>query len=586
MPIKTITSETIIDTEEHFRIFAGPGAGKTHWLVNHMRHLLQNSTRLGATKKIACITYTNVAVETIMKRLQFGADRIEVSTIHSFLYSNVVKPYIGHIAEEFNFNAVKMDGHEEHIAGRSKIIQWLDAHLGTQRLKHPYTLNQLKALPHYMIGLAKWLSTIDYKLNGNNISIAADNRKAYYITPHGERRNFGAATCLNILSTELLSYKKLFWERGVLHHEDVLYFSYILLIRYPFIVEVLKTKFPYFFIDEFQDTSPIQAKILQLIGASGTITGIIGDVAQSIYSFQGADPAQFSDYQLEGLQDYRIIDNRRSTVEIVGVLNHVRRDMGQHPLREVGGERCTLLLGDYRLASEYVRDLCGDNLTILSWDNITARDLRTQMAANRPETNLVEEISALDSSSDRRNAIMCCVRAIEFAKENRFKDAMKEMQFNYLHIRNKNERKAMVLQGLSGLLTEYDQFKNQPFFNFHNLVRALIKNDFPAATRGKTREFYDNHTFQQIAVCLRIDDERSPSKTIHKSKGDEFDNVLVVLKKEEHCDFLVKQSLANEEHRIFYVAVSRARERLFISVPTLAPVKVQRIEHLFDVNHL
>ncbi len=52
MPITTITSETIIDTEEHFRIFAGPGAGKTHWLVNHMRHLLQNSKKLGATKKL------------------------------------------------------------------------------------------------------------------------------------------------------------------------------------------------------------------------------------------------------------------------------------------------------------------------------------------------------------------------------------------------------------------------------------------------------------------------------------------------------------------------------------------------------
>lgn len=585
MSITTINSEAIIDVEEHFRIFAGPGAGKTHWLVNHMRHLLQNSNRLGATKKVACITYTNVAVENIVKRLQFGAERIEVSTIHGFLYSNVVKPFIGNIADEFGFNVVKLDGHEEHRPSRGKIGQWIDEHPGAQKLRHPYTLNQLKTLPDYILGLANWLSTIDYKLSGNEIYISADNRQAYYFMPNGERRNFEAVACLNILSPELLSYKKLFWEKGILHHEDVLYFSYILLTRYPFIVEVLKTKYPYFFIDEFQDTSPIQAKILNLIGANGTITGIIGDEAQSIYSFQGADPAQFKDYQLEGLKDYRIIDNRRSTNEIVRVLNHVRRDMGQQPLRNVPGERCTLLIGNYRLASKYAKEICGENLTVLSWDNLTARELKTQMTADRPEKNLIEELSAIDNS-ERRNSLISCLRAVEFAKEKRFKDAMKEMQFNYLHVSNKKDRKAMALQGLSSLLSKYGKYKDQPFFEFYNLVRTEIRNNFPAATRGKAKEFYDNYTYQQLAVCLRIDDERSPSKTIHKSKGDEFDNVLVILKDETHCDFLVKQTLRLEVHRIFYVAVSRAKERLFISVPTLDAEKLQRIEYLFEVNNL
>jgi DNA helicase-2/ATP-dependent DNA helicase PcrA len=585
MSITTITSETIIDPEEHFRIFAGPGAGKTHWLVNHMRHLLQNSKKLGATKKIACITYTNVAVETIVKRLQFGADRIEVSTIHGFLYNNVIKPFIGNIADEFNFNAVKMDGHEEHRPNRSKIVQWLNEHPGGPSLRHPYTLNQLKSLPYFITGLANWLSTIDYKLNGDEIEISVDNRKAYYFLPNGTRRNFGTDNCLNILFPGLLSYKKIFWERGILHHEDVLYFSYILLKRYAFIVEVLKTKYPYFFIDEFQDTSPIQSKILQMIGKSGTITGIIGDVVQSIYSFQGAEPAQFTDYQLEGLKDYRIIDNRRSTNEIVDILNHVRKDMRQRPLRDVPGERCTLLIGNYRLASEYARAICGDDLTILSWDNITARELGTQMVADRPEQNLIEELLPIDNS-DRRNAILSCVSAVEFAREKRFKDALKEMQYNYLHIKDKNDRKAMALQGLSSLLSKYEEYNDQPLFAFYSHVRTDVRNNFPAVTKGKAKEFYDRYSFQQIAVCLRIDDERSPSKTIHKSKGDEFDNVLVVLTKEEHFEFLVNQTLRKEEHRIFYVAVSRAKERLFISIPSLDDEKQQKIKHLFEINNV
>ena len=92
--IKNISSDAKIDSiEEHFKVTAGPGAGKTRWLIGHIRHVLQNSIRLGNTRKIACITYTNVAVETILERLGVEVDRVEVSTIHSFLYKNLVKPF-------------------------------------------------------------------------------------------------------------------------------------------------------------------------------------------------------------------------------------------------------------------------------------------------------------------------------------------------------------------------------------------------------------------------------------------------------------------------------------------------------------
>lgn len=80
-----ITSETIIENiDQHFKINAGPGAGKTHWLINHIKNVLHNSTVLGKNKKIACITYTNNVVETILSRLGCCADKIEISTIHSF----------------------------------------------------------------------------------------------------------------------------------------------------------------------------------------------------------------------------------------------------------------------------------------------------------------------------------------------------------------------------------------------------------------------------------------------------------------------------------------------------------------------
>lgn len=80
-----ITSKDKINFDLEFKIEAGPGAGKTEFLVNHIKDILQNSNKLACARKVACITYTNTAVETILKRLGKGvSDRVEVSTIHSF----------------------------------------------------------------------------------------------------------------------------------------------------------------------------------------------------------------------------------------------------------------------------------------------------------------------------------------------------------------------------------------------------------------------------------------------------------------------------------------------------------------------
>lgn len=63
MAVTVIKSNTPIDTEQHFLVKAGPGAGKTYWLIQHIKHVLSTSNRLGKIKKIACITYTNIGVE-------------------------------------------------------------------------------------------------------------------------------------------------------------------------------------------------------------------------------------------------------------------------------------------------------------------------------------------------------------------------------------------------------------------------------------------------------------------------------------------------------------------------------------------
>jgi DNA helicase II / ATP-dependent DNA helicase PcrA len=67
-----------------------------------------------------------------------------------------------------------------------------------------------------------------------------------------------------------------------------------------------------------------------------------------------------------------------------------------------------------------------------------------------------------------------------------------------------------------------------------------------------------------------VQDEKSFTRTIHKAKGAEFNNTLVILDNSEDLEFMLNPSESNENHRIFYVAVSRAKENLFINVPFLS----------------
>ena len=89
---------------------------------------------------------------------------------------------------------------------------------------------------------------------------------------------------------------------------------------------------------------------------------------------------------------------------------------------------------------------------------------------------------------------------------------------------------------------------------------------------GKTiKDFYVDHTYADAALGVKYGDSNDKHKTIHKSKGEEFDNVFVILKDEDDIEFLLSPDLnGNNAHRVYYVATSRAIKRLFINVPTLS----------------
>ncbi|WP_290799431.1 UvrD-helicase domain-containing protein [Flavihumibacter sp. UBA7668] len=549
------------DIECHFKVFAGPGAGKTRFLVNHIRNVLNNSQRLQICRKIACITFTNVATETILKRAGDHGGRLEISTIHSFLYKYIVKPYVHLIADEYDLKAEAIDGHDDILFS------------GYQFLKEWKSTTAQTYLDDGDIASA--FERLRWKFDGNG-DLAP-------LPPYPQKSGK-----YNFKPDSYWIYKRMVWKKGLLHHDDILFFSHQIIKKLPFALEVLRAQFPYFIVDEFQDTSPIQIEILRLIGQKETIVGIVGDEAQSIYKFLGAVPGQLKAFTLPGMKLFEIKDNHRSSNQIVDLLNKIRPTLYQDAKRGESHTSITMVIGDKAAALQWTEAThAGRQVVSLCRENLTANSLKKGIAASI-QKNLLIELKEKDGNSTRRRAVSNATKAVENARMGYFKDALKTIEklFNY---KKSDLDKKRSLKCLKLLLDNYSQYSGKKVIDLYNLLNNEGTMLLSKLSKGAAKTFYETTEYDFMAAAVKNLYEAGNHRTIHKSKGEEFETVLLVLDKDEkgqfnemaELSFFLKPDLENdEEHRIKYVAISRPRNHLVISAPSISAHNIPAIEKL------
>jgi DNA helicase-2/ATP-dependent DNA helicase PcrA len=575
-----ITSKDKICIEEDFKVEAGPGAGKTEFLVNHIKNVLQNSTRMACTRKIACITYTNTAVETILKRLGNGvADKVEVSTIHSFLYKNVVKPYCAFIPAEYELCCKKINGHEDFYINNKYIREWFESE-DFSGLKHPNTEKQILSLPALNQALQNWILSIKCIFKNGVIGFKCDNTKAVGFDKKSNARIGINANNLRILSEKITGLKKIYWRKGKLDHNDILFFSYTLIDRYPFLLDILRAKFPYMFIDEYQDTNPVQSLILDAIRKKETVVGVIGDKAQSIYAFQGAEPSLFDLFKVDKNNVFTINDNHRSTNQIVKFLNDIRNDIRQDACSNIDDIDVILYVGDRNTAYDRACGICHKGpVESLSRDNVTSNAMKKDIESGDINGKLVEQFESADSSSERRNYILFFIQAIELSINGKYKEALKSIEWIF---RTEESPKKAALSSLIKILSVYNDYCNDSLMKFYDTICAVLSAKLPTFRNGAAKDFYNNNLYKNIAICINIAEDTSNHITIHKAKGSEFENVLVIGSNNIR-EFLCAPDLkGKEEHRIIYVAISRARKRLFLNVNELDDMGAKELEKRYN----
>lgn len=575
-----ITAETKLDIEKSFKVEAGPGAGKTRFLVNHIEHVLHESKRLSSTRKVACITFSNVAVETIRKRLGKSAStKTEILTIHSFLYNNIIKPYKAFIPKKYSVCYNKIDGHNEPTANGRYVLEWLREN-EFDALKHPNTVRQLSNLPEYQSALRNWLLSAKAILKSDEVEWSLNDKAAVEYSNSG--RVGITKNNLNILRQKFIDYKKLYWKEGKLDHEDVLFFSSILIKEYPFILEVLRAKYPYIFIDEFQDTNPIQSFIISEIRKKESVIGVIGDKAQAIYGFQGAKVELFNNFKIQKELLYTITENQRSDRTLVRFLNLIRNDLSQNPCKEFQDAMIALYVGDRNTSFEEAKKICGkERLVSLSRDNITSNAMKNKVENNNNDRKLLKKLDEMDGNRERRRYVNAYIHAIELARNQKYKDAIDNIEWIY---KKEKDAKKIAFKMLMIYLKEYENYTNLTLMDFYNVI---IKNEKVCSLSkfrtGKANTFYRDTKYIDAAICVNITEDTSDHITIHKAKGEEFENVFIVGNKEFLSFLLNPDILKNEEHRIYYVALSRAKKRLFMHLDTLDESEEDILKNKFSL---
>ncbi len=302
-------------------IVAGAGSGKTKVLTTRIAHLMANGVD---SFNILALTFTNKAAAEMKERVEkilgnTEARNLYIGTFHS-VFARVLRAEAHRIGFPNNFTIYDTDDSRSVL---KTVINELN--LDDKHYKPSVVHNRISQAKNALVGPAEY---------------ATD----YYIQQEDMRSNRPA------IAQVYQAYTARCFKNGAMDFDDLLLKMHELLKGFPEMLSKYQRKFKYIMIDEYQDTNPVQYEITKLLGAAHENICVVGDDAQSIYSFRGATIENILQFEKD-YDDVKIIkleQNYRSTQSILNVANEViKNNKGQIPkalwTENEGGEKIRLV---------------------------------------------------------------------------------------------------------------------------------------------------------------------------------------------------------------------------------------------------
>lgn len=408
-----------INIGRSFLLSGGAGSGKTYTLVQVIKKVIEENP----SSLIACMTYTNAAVKEIEERVNH--QNLNVTTIHDFLWDNIkhfqkeLKNCLVELANDEGAKSVKIDSEE--------------------RIPEDF---------------------FDDLQDPNN----PENKIQY---------------------KEFLRISK-----GIISHDQIIAISDLMFQQFPKLGDIVKDKYKFIFIDEYQDTQEEVVKIFLehfKLTAKRNIIGFFGDAMQSIYGNTIGNLDDYKGEDLDKVREVRKEQNRRNPSLVIDLANKIRTD-GLVQVPSADNSAPNMKNGNIKVGETkflYSDDWSLDNVKdYLGWD--------FEDSKNTKELNLTHNLIAgkanfqsLMNIYDKDKILGYCKKIKDYIKKNPIEENLTYMTFgeviDFLKV-GKTGNELKKVEPSNGRMKEFigdhpDLYNSALDTNFQDLSRIYVDKD-------------------------------------------------------------------------------------------------------------
>ncbi len=581
--------EAVLHIDGPCLVIAGAGSGKTRVLTTRIANLIENGI---PSYNILAITFTNKAAKEMRDRLSniVPDNNAFVGTFHS-LGVRIIRENAPLLGLDRNFSIIDSD---DVISLIKKIMK--DKGLDPKLTPPAYIRNKIS--------------------NIKNEMLSSEDIVKFYNTPQDK-----------VAEVVYYEYIDILKKNNSVDFDDLLRLPVILFQENPDVLESYQDRYKYILIDEYQDTNEVQYKLSKLLAKKYKNIFIVGDPDQSIYMFRGANFRNILNFEKD-YKNAKVIpleENYRSTKYILDAANSVIKNNKERKEKtlwsNVGEGNKTKYLRAYdgkheiQLVLDEIKKLLNDgykksNIAVLYRTNAQSRVVEEMfLKANMPYKVVGsyyfynrKEIKDLicylrlilnnDDEISLRRVINVPKRGIgdatiakieEEAKEQNISmfqaiSKGKEQQFKELIIHLTKESDNLSLTELidlilteTGIREEYEAEKNM-----ENERRLEVLEEFKSITKTfeeRTGSVSLADFLEEISLIADItehqdDEDVVTLMTMHSAKGLEFEVVFLVGMEDgifPHQNSFCEEGGLEEERRLCYVGITRAKEKLYIT---------------------
>ncbi len=584
--------EAVLYGDGPLLILAGAGSGKTSVLTKRVAYLIKE--RNISPKNIVAITFTNKAAKEMKERIikevgKEGYD-IQISTFHSFGL-RIIKENYEKLGYEKNFTIIDSD---DSLTVVKKILKEMG--IDSTRFNPKFIKNQISSCKNEMVTPEKYKNLVNDELS-------------------------------DITYKVYKKYQDTLLRNNSLDFDDLLIKPIELFNKYKEVLENYQELFKYVFIDEYQDTNEAQYILSKMISAKYKNICVVGDDAQSIYSWRGANFKNILNFE----KDYKnakvilLEQNYRSTKTILNAANSViknninKKDKNLWTNNSLGEKIKYVRTNDEKDEASYVtreiRNLVNngvslDDIAVLYRTNAQSRTIEEGFLNSNIPYKIVGAF-AFYSRKEIKDLLaylkliyntkddVSLMRIINYPKrkigaktiENLSMDAVlngtsmfdvissgKELEFKKLILEMKEKSEVLSLTETIDMVLDKSGIKSE-LESEHTLeadIRLENLNEFKSITKTFEEEsgIASLEDFlNEVSLVSDVNDQKNDNSpkvtlmTIHAVKGLEYKYVFVIGMEENifpHVNSCEEDGGIEEERRLCYVAITRAKEKLYL----------------------